>query len=117
MSQGALEILRETFVSGRASEAETTATIEDLLMRTGEVLCPHSAVGVKVAEENLDATPMITLATAHPAKFPAAVKDACGIHPELPARMQDLFERPERFTEIGNDLGELTALISERIKN
>ncbi len=116
VSQGAIEILRETFVSGRASEAETLATIKDMLARTGEVLCPHSAVAVKVAQDHLGTTPMITLATAHPAKFPAAVKDACGIHPELPARMGDLFNRPERFTEVDNDLAALTTLISERIK-
>ncbi len=116
ISQGAIDVLRETFTSGRASEAETSATIKDMLMRTGEVLCPHSAVGVKVAEEHLGAEPMITLATAHPAKFPAAVEAACGLHPALPARMQDLFERPERFTEVANDLNELTTLIRGRTK-
>ncbi len=117
VSQGAIDSLRETFISGRASEAETSTTIKDMLARTGEVLCPHSAVGVKVAEEHLGEEPMITLATAHPAKFPAAVKAACGIHPPLPARMGDLFDRPERFTEVGNDINELTTLIRERIKS
>jgi threonine synthase len=110
-------VLRETFISGRASEAETNATIKDMLARTGEVLCPHSAVAVKVAQEHLGDEPMITLATAHPAKFPAAVEEACGIHPPLPARMGDLFEKPERFTKVGNDLTELTTLIRERIKS
>ncbi len=117
VSQGAIDVLRETFISGRASEAETTATIKEMLARTGEVLCPHSAVAVKVAEEHLGAEPMITLATAHPAKFPAAVQEACGIHPALPARMGDLFEKPERFTQVGNDLSELTTLIRGRIKS
>jgi len=116
VSQGAIDSLRETFISGRASEAETSATIKDMLARTGEVLCPHSAVAVKVAQEHMGVEPMITLATAHPAKFPAAVEAACGVHPPLPARMQDLFQRPERFTEVGNDLSELTTLIRERIK-
>ena len=115
VSQGAIDSLRETFVSGRASEAETTATIKDMRARTGEVLCPHSAVAVKVAEQHLGTEPMITLATAHPAKFPAAVEAACGIHPSLPARMSDLFDKPERFTKVGNDLGELTGLIRERL--
>ena len=66
------------------------------------------------AEEHLGATPMITLATAHPAKFPDAVKDACGVEPPLPPRMADLFERPERVTEVPNDLAALQALIRER---
>ncbi len=117
ISQGAIDMLRETFVSGRASEQETMATIKDMLARTGEVLCPHSAVAVNVAEEHLGDEPMITLATAHPAKFPAAVEEACGIHPPLPARMGDLFAREERFTEVDNDLAALTKLISERISS
>ncbi|MDE3121120.1 MAG: threonine synthase, partial [Paracoccaceae bacterium] len=76
ISQGALEVLRATFASGRVSEAETTATIARMFRETGEVLCPHTAVGVKVAEDHLGATPMVTLATAHPAKFPETVRAA-----------------------------------------
>lgn len=115
ISQGALAMLRETFASGRCSEAETTATIQKAYAATGEILCPHSAVGVKVAEEHLGAAPMITLATAHPAKFPDAVEAATGIRPALPPRMADLFARPERVTRVPNDLGALQALIRERI--
>jgi len=114
VSQGALQGLRETFASGRVSEAETSATIADTLKRTGEVLCPHSAVGVAVAGQHLGANPMVTLATAHPAKFPAAVEAATGIHPALPPRMADLFERPERVTRMPGDLAALESLILER---
>jgi threonine synthase len=114
ISQGALESLRATFTSGRASEEETLATIHRTWQATGELLCPHSAVGVHVAEQHLSATPMITLATAHPAKFPEAVQRASGIHPELPARMGDLFHKPERMTRVPNDLKALEALIRER---
>ncbi len=116
VSQGALEALRETYVSGRASEVETSATIASEVGASGEILCPHSAVGVKVAGENIGANPMITLATAHPAKFPDAVEAATGIHPPLPKRMADLYERPERLTEVPNDLGALQTLIRDRIK-
>ncbi|WP_395004057.1 threonine synthase [Cypionkella sp.] len=115
ISQGALQMLRETFASGRCSEDETRATITHAYATTGEVLCPHSAVGVKVAEEHLGQVPMITLATAHPAKFPDAVEAAMGTRPALPARMADLFDRPERMTRVTNDLGALQALIRERI--
>ncbi|WP_333683600.1 threonine synthase [Pontibaca methylaminivorans] len=117
VSQGALEYLREQFDSGRASEQETLATIRRVHEESGELLCPHSAVGVKVAEELRDRdVPMITLATAHPAKFPDAVEQASGIRPPLPAHMQDLFERPERVTRIGNDLGALKAHIREHVQ-
>jgi len=112
--QGALQALRETFASGRVSEDETRATIARVLAETGELLCPHSAVGVKVAESHLGATPMITLATAHPAKFPDAVEAATGIRPGLPPRMADLYERPERVTRVPNDLAALEALVLDR---
>lgn len=115
ISQGAMDRLRETFTSGRASEEETSATITDMFARTGEVLCPHTAVAVKVGEENLSEVPMISLSTAHPAKFPAAVEAACGVHPELPPHMADLFERDERFTVVPNDLEGLKALVKERL--
>ena len=114
ISQGALEYLRESFASGRASEAETSATITRIAEATGEVLCPHSAVGVHVAEAYLSGTPMITLATAHPAKFPDAVEAATGQRPTLPARMADLFDRPERMTRLPNDLHAVQTLIRER---
>ena len=113
--QGALQMLRETFASGRCSEAETSATIRAIHASTGEVLCPHSAVGVKVAEDHLGAAPMITLATAHPAKFPDAVEAAMGTRPALPPRMADLFDRPERVTRVANDLAVLQAVVRERI--
>ncbi|MCZ8152116.1 MAG: threonine synthase [Rhodobacteraceae bacterium] len=115
ISQGALQMLRATFASSRCSEDETTATIRTAFARTGEVLCPHSAVGVKVAEDHLGTTPMITLATAHPAKFPDAVEGAMGTRPALPPRMADLFSRPERVTRVANDLAALQTLIRERI--
>jgi threonine synthase len=57
---------------------------------------------------------MITLATAHPAKFPDAVQAAMGVRPALPPRMADLFDRPERVTRVPNDLAEIQALVRER---
>ena len=116
VSQGAMQVLQSHYRSGRASEAETSATIAACLKASGELLCPHSAVGVKVAEaERVTGTPMITLATAHPAKFPDAVEKASGIHPPLPPRMADLYERPERVTRVPNDLAALTRHIKEHI--
>jgi threonine synthase len=114
ISANAMSTLRAAFVSGRCSEGETVETIRRTYAETGEVLCPHSAVGVKVAEEHLGAVPMITLATAHPAKFPDAVEAAMGVRPLLPPRMADLFDRDERLTRVPNDLAALEALIRER---
>ncbi|WP_435311477.1 threonine synthase [Primorskyibacter sedentarius] len=118
VSQGAREALNEHFDSDRVSEDETLAMIRTAHDTMGELLCPHSAVGVKVAEAHRDAsTPMITLATAHPAKFPDAVEKASGLRPGLPERMADLYDRPERVTRVANDLGALETLIRERLAN
>ena len=81
----------------------------------GELLCPHSAVGVHVAENHLGTTPMITLATAHPAKFPDAVDAATGVKPPLPPRMADLYDRDERVTRVACDFDVVATLIKERI--
>lgn len=114
ISQGALEMLREHFTSGRASEGETLAEITRTLKETGEVLCPHSAVGAFVARDHQGAEPLVTLATAHPAKFPDAVEKATGQRPALPARMAGMMDAPERITRVANDLGALKDLVLER---
>ena len=115
VSQGAIGVLREIYDSGRCSEEETSATIASIFRSAGEVVCPHTAVGIKVAEEQeQSATPMITLSTAHPAKFPDAVKAATGVHPPLPKRMADLYDRPERVTRVANDLAAIEGMIREK---
>ncbi len=115
IAAAALVELRQNFASGACSEDETLATIKATYASAGEVLCPHSAVGVHVAGQHLGQTPMITLATAHPAKFPDAVQAAMGTRPQLPPRMANLFDLPERMTRVPNDLAALQSLIRERI--
>ena len=116
LSQGVLDNLRAQFDSGRVSEQETSTEITHSFATRAELLCPHSAIGVRVADAQRDPNvPMITLATAHPAKFPDAVHAATGERPELPARMADLFDRPERVTRVANDLHALKQIVQERI--
>jgi len=116
VSQGAMQVLRDHYDSGRVSEEETLKMITHANTHMGELLCPHSAIGVQVAETVKDAAiPMITLATAHPAKFPDAVEKASGTRPPLPDRMADLFDRDERLTRVPNDLDQLETLIKDRI--
>ncbi|CAM3215629.1 threonine synthase [Paracoccus nototheniae] len=115
ISQGALQALRAEFASGRVSEQETLETIRTARAFTGEILCPHSAVGVAVAQRHLEpGVPMVTLATAHPAKFPDAVERAIGLRPALPPHMADLFDLPERMTRLENDAEALKSLILDR---
>ena len=111
----ALATIRESFAAGRASEAQTAATIAKVQKDSGYLLDPHSAVGVAVAESlELGDAPVVCLATAHPAKFPAAVKAATGIEPPLPAWLSDLFTRPERYDVLANDLGAVETYIRSR---
>ena len=116
LSQGILGRLRDQFDSGRVSEDETMAEISASFTGRAELLCPHSAIGVRVADQLRDtATPMITLATAHPAKFPDAVERATGLRPPLPTRMADLYDREERVTRVANDLDALKTVVLDRI--
>lgn len=117
ISDNAMGALLAHYDSGMVDEAGTSAMITRALNETGEVLCPHSAIGVAVAENHLGETPMITLATAHPAKFPDAVEAATDERPALPQRMADLFEREERVTRAPNDLKALQDIVRERISS
>ena len=117
LSQGALGRLRMEFDSVSASEEETRAAIAATWRETGEVVCPHTAVGIHAARVRRGdpAVPMVVLATAHPAKFPDAVEAACGIRPELPPRLADLMTRPERVMRVPNDLAALKDVIGAEV--
>jgi threonine synthase len=98
----AIKSIRDEFDSGATSEAETAATIAQVLKDTGELLDPHTAVGYAVAQKTSRSSPMITLATAHPAKFPDAVMKASGVMPNLPLRLSHLMNAKETFTILPN---------------
>ena len=107
---------RKLFDSLAVSDEDTCATIADVFKRTGEVLDPHTAIGVKAAREcrrNLS-TPMVVLGTAHPVKFPDAVEKAgIGKALELPAHLSDLFQRDERCTVLPNAIEAVQAFVAQ----
>jgi threonine synthase len=98
-----LATIRAEFDSNAVGEAETAKTISETLSCAGELLDPHTATGVATALK-IEATdnPMVTLATAHPAKFPDAVEKASGVRPGLPPRLIHLLKAKERFTILPN---------------
>ena len=111
----ALATIRESFAAGRTGEAETAATIATVLRESAYLLDPHTAVGVAVSRElMLGGAPVVTLATAHPAKFPAAVKAATSVEPPLPLWLADLYDRPERYDVLANDQAAVEAYIRAR---
>ncbi|MFP9136605.1 threonine synthase [Devosia sp. XGJD_8] len=112
----ALAAIRRDFAAGTTGEAETKATIANTLAASGYLLDPHTAVGAHVARTHLGPTPMVTLATAHPAKFPAAVEAASGIAPALPTWLADLHSREERLSILANDQTAVEDFISARTR-
>lgn len=100
------------FDGAAIDDAGTLACIKRVWEQSEYLLDPHSAVGVAVTEQLKPAGMTVTLATAHPAKFPDAVKQATGQSPELPPHLADLMEKKELFTPMTRDLPALKAYIS-----
>lgn len=116
LDEAPLARIRAEFDAGRSTMAETAATIRATLERTGYLLDPHTATAVRVAQDcaGSPGVPMIVLATAHPAKFPAAVEDACGVRPSLPPWLKGLMDREERFTVLPSDIKMVEDYVSRR---
>lgn len=116
LSEAAMERARSLFDSQCVTDEETCEIIAQVYAKSEYLLDPHTAIGVKAARDSRrsQSTPIVTLATAHPAKFPDAIAGA-GIDqvPALPHHMIDLFDRPERFEVMPNDLAD----VQEFMKN
>ena len=114
VSDGQLQEALALFAAARFDDDETRAAMAAVFAEHGELLDPHSAIGLAAARARRKTTdtPIVTLATAHPAKFPDAVEAACGRRPDLPGKLADLFEREERFDVLENDL----ALVQEFVR-
>jgi len=106
-----------TFRASRATDHDTLATIRSVYEDFDMLIDPHTAVGVKVAREFAEeGIPMLTMATAHPAKFPDAVERATGVRPGLPEHLSNLFDLPEFTTQLPNDLATVEAFVAAQAK-
>ena len=106
------------FCAERASDDEVAGKIREVLKSAGKLIDPHTAVGL-VALGKLRAAgeipgPAVSLATAHPAKFPDAVKAASGVHPTLPDRYADLFAREEYMIAAPARAAEIRKIMLDR---
>lgn len=113
--------LSSEFSAGRLSDDQTRAEMQRCQTQSQYLIDPHSAIGTAVAREVArDAassdTPMVVLATAHPAKFPAAVSEATGIEPQLPQRVSHIMTLEERYEEAPADLAYLQNHIRKTLK-
>jgi threonine synthase len=116
LSADARRRIAADFIAGRADETETAAEMRDTYRTTGWLPDPHTAVGLAVARRSLAAEPMLALATAHPGKFGAAVKNALGFEPALPARLAGILDKPERLTTLDNDVKAIEKFIAARAR-
>ena len=118
LSNSALDRARELFTSFRCDDSGMIDLISTTNRDIDYLLDPHTAIGLAAARACREdtSTPMVTLATAHPAKFPEAVKEAgYPRDPDLPNHMADLFDRKERFTVLDNVQSEVQQFIAENI--
>ncbi len=101
-----IERIREEFDGGRLDDAGTLSEMRRVYADNGMLVDPHTAVGLQVGRDRRrdPDVPLIVMGTAHPAKFAEAVIEATGETPELPKRVGDLMNLPERFESIPNDL-------------
>ena len=101
-----LRRVRALFDAARFDDDATKATIKTVYEESGILVDPHTAVGVAAgrAKRRDAATPLVAIATAHPAKFPDAIAAATGVRPPLPESLATLLQRPERCATLANDL-------------
>ena len=100
------------FQGFRLDDEETLSAIRALHAATGYLADPHSIIGIEAARALARIeTPIVAMATAHPAKFPDAIEQAIGTRPPLPAHLADLYERTERYTRVPADLAAVEAQV------
>ena len=109
---------REVFDSARFDDEEVAAVIASTHERTGQLVDPHTAIGLGAAMAcpSPPDVPVVALATASPAKFPDAVAAATGVRPQLPSRLADLHERPERHETLPPDVAAVRAHVEEVVQ-
>ena len=112
----ALAMIKGLFRGAGVDEAETARTMLATLQSSGELIDPHTAVGVAAARRIGPAapnTPLVVLSTAHPAKFPETVKAATGAEPELPPSVLALKNKRERIQHLPNSLEAVKSVVRE----
>ena len=115
IGQEKLNIINNNFLSSRMSEEEVLKTINTVYEKYSIVLDPHSAIGYGAFDKiNLNGN-NIVLATAHPCKFPDAIKKAINLKADLPEELMFVLNEEEKFDIIDNDVDKVKKHIKERI--
>lgn len=111
---GAQDQIRRDFVAASISESEVSETIASFNKEFGYVLDPHTAIGVRAAQQHKTVgVPMVCLATAHPAKFSKVVEDAIGTPPHTPDSLIGIIDKPSRCELMDADMREIQEFVSK----
>jgi threonine synthase len=109
--------LRSRYAAAHCDDRQTLETIRKLHVETGRLIDPHTAVALHAAYgmRREPSIPLVVVSTAHPAKFPEAVRKATGVVPALPPRLAGLYEGTERYSVLGNDKALVRAHIEAKL--
>ncbi|HTQ15237.1 MAG TPA: threonine synthase [Rhizomicrobium sp.] len=108
--------LRARYSAHAVGDSETLDVIARVHRRHGRLIDPHTAVAWAAADRLDTEAPVVVLSTAHPAKFPGAVEKACGVAPEMPGRLREVFVRRERFDVLPPDTSAVRDYIRARVQ-
>jgi threonine synthase len=115
IDQEKLDKINNNFLSAKMSEDEVLKTIELVYKKFDVVLDPHSAIGYGAFDKVNISGNNIVLATAHPCKFPDAIKNAINLNAELPKELKYILNEKENYKIIDNNIDEVKKHIKERI--
>jgi threonine synthase len=118
LPDGIRAALAVRYDAGSFDDEKTLAAIARVHAETGRLIDPHTAVGVAAADklDRKTGAPIVVLSTAHPAKFPDAVKKATGEIPPLPPRLKAMMGAEERYTVMAADKESVRAFIDAKVR-
>lgn len=119
LDEDAMGQIRGLFEGYRLDDAGTLDVIRRIYERTGELVDPHTAIGIDAAERSrLDpGLPIVSLGTAHSAKFPDAIEKAVGFRPKMPERLAEMMGARERIRDLPNDIKAIETFIAGRVRS
>ena len=114
MDKKTLDKIKINFLSERLNEKETLENIKEIYNKNNYIIDPHTAIGVGAAKK-LNFESCVVLATAHPSKFPSAIKDSINKDQDLPDELSYIFNKKEKYYVTENNIDEIKKYIKKKI--
>ena len=116
LSDNEMATIKANFAASSSTEEEVRVAIHESFEKYGELIDPHTAVGLAAIYTRTGLRPALCLATASAAKFPDVVKEATGIYPNLPQHLQHILEADEVFDSVPNDINAIKDYINTHVQ-